>query len=188
MNVIRTLRFTLRCVLSLGALVTITSARAIVPEHAVVNGAVQLKGVSPDDPIIYDNDWWFDVFDNNYLWAQASLGHARLRGNIVSRDMWDWEQGDLHQKADSVKDADMELSDLRASGSVQPAMELYFSKSNNLPALIAGGIFKHGQHRAFDRQKKYPLSNLDITLLQPMGVAVDKFSSSTTAKRRLETA
>jgi hypothetical protein len=62
---------------------------AVVPEHKVENGTVRLTGVGPENPIIYDNDWWFDVFDNNYLWAQASLGRADLRGNIVSRDMWD---------------------------------------------------------------------------------------------------
>jgi hypothetical protein len=61
MNVTRTLRFTLRCVLCLGARGTTTPARGIVPEHTVVNGAVHLEGVNPDNPIIYDNDWWFDV-------------------------------------------------------------------------------------------------------------------------------
>lgn len=52
-------------------------------------GVVHLKGVGPDNSIVYENDWYFDVFDNNYLRAQTSLGEARLRGNIVSRDMWD---------------------------------------------------------------------------------------------------
>ena len=61
--------------------------QAEAPEHSVVEGGVQLRGVGPQNPIIYDNDWWFDVFDNNYLWAQTSLGNTDLRGNIVSRDM-----------------------------------------------------------------------------------------------------
>lgn len=52
-------------------------------------GVIHLKGVGPDNSIVYENDWYFDVFDNNYLRAQTSLGEARLRGNIVSRDMWD---------------------------------------------------------------------------------------------------
>jgi len=51
--------------LSLGSL----SARAVAPKYTIHDGAVHLKGVGPDNPIIYDNDWWFDVFDNNYLWA-----------------------------------------------------------------------------------------------------------------------
>jgi hypothetical protein len=59
----------------------------------MAGGVVHLKGVGPDNSIVNENDWYFDVFDNNYLWAQTSLGEARLRGNIVSRDMWDWQKG-----------------------------------------------------------------------------------------------
>jgi hypothetical protein len=79
----------------LGVLIMLGVAglRAEVPDHTVGERAVRLKGVGPDNPIVYDNDWWFDVFDNNYLWAQTSLGRAKLRGNIVSRDMWDWQKG-----------------------------------------------------------------------------------------------
>lgn len=92
------------------------SARAVVPEHHVTNGVVQLRGVGPENPVIYDNDWWFDVFDNNYLWAQASLGQARLRGNIVSRDMWDWQKGYLYSFEQSWKDAEKALTLARESG------------------------------------------------------------------------
>lgn len=92
------------------------SLSAVVPEHTVENGAVHLKGVGPDNPIIYDNDWWFDVFDNNYLWAQASLGHAKLRGNIVSRDMWDWEKGYHYSFEQSWQDAAKALKLARDSG------------------------------------------------------------------------
>lgn len=63
--------------------------RAIVPQYTVGADGVRLAGVDADNPIIYDNDWWTDVFDAYYIWAQASLGRANLRGNIVSRDMWD---------------------------------------------------------------------------------------------------
>lgn len=75
-----------------GITLSMAPARAIVPDYSVENGVVRLKGVGPDNPILYNNDPWFDVFDNNYLWAQASLEHDRLPGNIVSRDMWDWER------------------------------------------------------------------------------------------------
>lgn len=68
------------------------AALAIVPEHCITDNGFLLAGVGPDNPIIWDNDWWFDVFDNNYLLAQASLGAADLRGNIVTCDMWDWKQ------------------------------------------------------------------------------------------------
>jgi len=92
------------------------SAPAVVPEHTVTDGAVRLQGVGPDNALIYDNDWWFDVFDNNYLWAQASLGKARLRGTIVSRDMWDWEKGYLYPMQKCVEDAEKALKLARDSG------------------------------------------------------------------------
>jgi hypothetical protein len=92
------------------------SLPAVVPEHTVENGAVHLKGIGPDNPILYDNDWWFDVFDNDYLWAQASLGHATLRGNIVSRDMWDWQKGHQYSFDQSWEDARKALKLARDSG------------------------------------------------------------------------
>ncbi|XZE56233.1 hypothetical protein SH139x_002330 [Planctomycetaceae bacterium SH139] len=82
---------------------------AEVPQYVVEEGAVRLVGVGPENPIIYDNDWWFDVFDNNYLWSLASMGKADLRGNVVSRDMWEWDQGYLYSLQQSVEDAEKAL-------------------------------------------------------------------------------
>ena len=40
------------------------------------------------------------------------------------------------------------------------------SHSNlNLPVLLAGGGFRHGQHLAFDQQNNYPLTNLFVSML-----------------------
>ena len=49
----------------------------------------------------------------------------------------------------------------------------------NLPVLLAGGGFKHGQHLAFDAQNPPPLANLFVSMLQRLGLPIDKFSSST---------
>ncbi len=63
------------------------------------------------------------------------------------------------------------------------------SHSNtNLPVLLAGGGFKHGQHLAFDTEKNYPLTNLHVSLLQRLGIEADSFSSGTTTMRGLEMA
>jgi hypothetical protein len=51
--------------------------------------------------------------------------------------------------------------------------------NTNLPILLAGGGFQHGQHLAFKRDDNKPLSNLFVTLLQRLGVEADKFGSST---------
>jgi hypothetical protein len=50
--------------------------------------------------------------------------------------------------------------------------------NTNLPILLAGGGFKHGQHIAFRRDNNAPLSNLFVSMLQRMGVEADSFASS----------
>jgi hypothetical protein len=59
--------------------------------------------------------------------------------------------------------------------------------TRNLPVLLAGGRFKHGRHLAFDPHKPPPLCNLYVTMLQRLGVEVDKFGSSTGTLKGLET-
>lgn len=60
--------------------------------------------------------------------------------------------------------------------------------TTNLPILLAGGGFRHGQHLAFDRTRNYPLPNLFVNVLQRLGIAADKFASSTGTMRGLELA
>ena len=61
------------------------------------------------------------------------------------------------------------------------------SHSNvNLPALLAGGGFRHGQHLAFDSENNYPLSNLYVSILQRLGIEVDQFSTGRGTMRGLE--
>lgn len=50
--------------------------------------------------------------------------------------------------------------------------------TKNMPILLAGGGFNHGQHLAFDRQKNHPLPNLFVNMLQQLGIETDKFASS----------
>ncbi len=56
----------------------------------------------------------------------------------------------------------------------------------NMPVLLAGGGFKHGQHLAFDENKNPPLSNLFVSMLQQLGVEADRFASATGTLRGLE--
>lgn len=49
--------------------------------------------------------------------------------------------------------------------------------TRNLPVVLAGGGFKHGQHLAFDAQNNTPLARLYVSLLQRLGVEVDQFAS-----------
>jgi hypothetical protein len=56
----------------------------------------------------------------------------------------------------------------------------------NLPVLLAGGGFRHAGHLAFDTKKNYPLPNLFVSMLQRLGLEVDKFASSTGTMRGLD--
>jgi Protein of unknown function (DUF1552) len=60
--------------------------------------------------------------------------------------------------------------------------------TTNLPVLLAGGGFKHGQHLVFDRENNYPLPNLFVSMLQRLGLEETKFASSTGTMRGLEMA
>lgn len=56
----------------------------------------------------------------------------------------------------------------------------------NMPVILAGGGFKHGQHLAFSATNNYPLPNLFVSMLQRMGIEADRFASSTGTMRGLE--
>lgn len=58
----------------------------------------------------------------------------------------------------------------------------------NLPVLVAGGGFRHGQHLAFDAANGPPLGNLFVSILQRLGVPADRFGSGTATLRGLDPA
>ena len=92
----------------------------------------------------------------------------------------------LYKRLDSTKEADGSLLD--------HTQVLYGSNlgngnnhdNKNLPVILAGGGYKHGQHLAFDKDNNYPLSNLYVTMLQRLGIEADKFSSSKGTMKGLE--
>ena len=53
--------------------------------------------------------------------------------------------------------------------------------NNDLPILLAGGGFRHGQHQAYpkDGSRRVPLCNLFVSMLQRFGVETDRFSAAT---------
>jgi hypothetical protein len=57
----------------------------------------------------------------------------------------------------------------------------------NMPVLLAGGGFKHGQHLAFNPNNPPPLCNVFVSMLQQLGIPADKFGSSTGTLTGLET-
>jgi hypothetical protein len=60
--------------------------------------------------------------------------------------------------------------------------------NDNLPVLLAGGGFKHGQHLAFDRKNNYPLSNLYVSVMQRLGNQAGEFATAKSTMKGLEMA
>jgi Protein of unknown function (DUF1552) len=56
----------------------------------------------------------------------------------------------------------------------------------NMPVLLAGGGFKHGQHLAFDESNHPPLCNLYVSMLQRMRIAAAEFGSGNSTLTGLE--
>lgn len=82
-------------------------------------------------------------------------------------------------------------SDLLANTAVLYGSNLGNASSHdtkNMPMLLLGGGFKHGQHLAFDEKQNYPLPNLYVSVLQRLGIEASKFASSTGTMRGLELA
>jgi hypothetical protein len=50
--------------------------------------------------------------------------------------------------------------------------------NSNLPILLAGGGFRHGQHLAFRHDDNTPLCNLFVTMLRQLGIETESFGSS----------
>jgi hypothetical protein len=60
--------------------------------------------------------------------------------------------------------------------------------NTNLPILLFGGGFRHGQHIEFRRDNNTPLCNLFVSMMQRMGIETDSFASSTGRLTGLEIA
>lgn len=58
--------------------------------------------------------------------------------------------------------------------------------NKNMPVILAGGGFRHGQHLAFDRVHNTPLANLYLSMLQQLGIEVDAFASGKSTLKGLE--
>lgn len=105
-----------RFVSFIATLLAVRVAHALPPEYRVENGRLTLVGVSPDCPMIYDNDWWQDVPDAAYLWTKASRGECDLRGNVITRCTFGWEKGYAHQLQEQIDDCQKLLAIARESG------------------------------------------------------------------------
>ena len=58
--------------------------------------------------------------------------------------------------------------------------------TTDMPVVLAGGGFRHGQHLAFPGDRNYPLSNLYLSMIERMGVEAKRFASASSTFRGLE--
>jgi len=58
--------------------------------------------------------------------------------------------------------------------------------NRNMPVLLGGGGFRHGQHLAFDQRRNYPLPKMFVSILQQTGLQHDKFSTTAGTMTGLE--
>lgn len=61
-------------------------------------------------------------------------------------------------------------------------------QTKNLPLVLAGGSYKHGEHKVYpyDDPHRVPAANLLLSILQQSGMEIDQFGASTGALRGLE--
>ena len=61
--------------------------------------------------------------------------------------------------------------------------------TRDLPLLLAGGGFKHGEHKVYsdEKGKRTPAANLLLSMLQNFGLEIDRFGTSTGTLTGLET-
>lgn len=116
--------------------------------------------------------------------------HGQAEGKVKQLDDADRQQMSL------LRSLLQELSDKKEKGDrlLDRTMILFGSNmgnsnthdNTNLPVLLAGGGFKHGQHLAFNRETNKPLCNLYVSMLQRLRIESDHFASSTSTVEDLE--
>lgn len=110
---------------------------------------------------------------------------AELRGH--EEGQFDALNGFLNQLAETREEGQSLLD--RTMVLYGTCMGSANSHSNvNLPVLLAGGGFKHGQHLAFDATNNYPLTNLYVSMLQRLGIETREFSTGKATLKGLEIA
>ena len=110
--------------------------------------------------------------------AQLALVEAAIIGQ--------W--GDFLRELNRVQDSEASLLDHTTVLMTSNLGNASNHDNRNMPVLLAGGGFRHGQHLAFDRDKNYPLPNLYVSILQRVGLEIDQFATSTGTMGGLEVA
>jgi len=104
---------------------------------------------------------------------RIDLWHLKLLGNLID-ELKQCQEGD-----ESLLDRSMVLYGSNLGSA-------HAHTTTNLPVILAGGSFRHGQHLSFDQTRNYPLPNLFVSMIQQMEIESDTFASSTGTMRGLD--
>ena len=85
--------------------------------------------------------------------------------------------GELLAQLDEIKEGEHTLLDQTAILMGSNLGNASSHNNTNLPLVVAGGRFKHGQHLAFDQEKAPPMCNIFVSFLQHLGIEADEFST-----------
>jgi hypothetical protein len=126
----------------------------------------------------------------------VSLGHHDLSHHGQDPTKIEQLRAVEIEKLMTLRDFLAKLKETKEEGeSLLDRTMVYFSSNlgnasnhstKNLPVILAGGGFQHGQHLAFDPGSPPPLSNLYVSMLQRLGIETDRFGSSTGTLTGLE--
>ncbi len=126
----------------------------------------------------------------------VSLGHHDLSHHGKDPNKIEQLKKLETEKMKTLRDFLKKLKDTKEDGVTLLDRTTVFFSSNladasthgvkNMPVLLAGGGFKHGRHLAFDPKTNPPLCNLYVSMLQRLGLEVNKFGSSTGTLTGLE--
>ncbi len=109
--------------------------------------------------------------------------HGRDPGKIEQLGIIEHEEfrlfGEFLKKLDAIQDGDATLLDQTAIMLGSNLGNASSHNNSNLPIVVAGGRFQHGQHLAFDEAKAPPLANVLVSFLQHLNLEVDQFSTGT---------
>lgn len=174
----------------------------------------QNKGLTRDLPAIYDlialalqtDSSRVATLEIGGTFAASDLGirqgyhsvshHGKLQANIdalVQIELYQVEQ--FSRFLDKLRATREPNTDASLLDSTSVLMGSGMGNANahtnhDLPIVLAGGGFKHGEHKRFpsEARRRVPLCNLFVSMLQQFGVETDTFSTSTGTLTGLELA
>lgn len=129
-----------------------------------------------------------EITDGYHNLSHHGKNEAKLE-QLTAIDQWHMRLlGELFTRLKSTAEDDQTLLDRTMVVYGSNLGNAHTHVTTNLPVLLAGGGFRHGQHLAFDTTNNYPLPNLFVSMLQRMGLEYEQFASSTGTMRGLEPA